>query len=242
MAMQSVTIDDTRWSRSCPFSLGCNGIDQRLFTGYGRSAATAGTRGRTSRSRRPSCCHPSSSCSGWSAHSPPAAASAKVDGPSALARGDAEAAVKAFSETLADTSLSNDRRATLLNDRAVAYGKLGQVKLAVDDFNAAAQLFPEYAAIYSNRGSLLLSLGLPKEALKDFDRAIVLAPGYAAAFNNRAGAHVKLTQYQDAVRDYTRAVELMPQSPAPLAEPRACAFVDDAPARSHPRFLARGVA
>ncbi len=140
-----------------------------------------------------------------------------ADGSAALARGDAAEAVKAFGAALADTSLSNDRRASVLNDRAVAYGKLGQVKLSVDDFNAAAQLFPEYAAIYNNRGSLLLTLGLPKEALKDFDRAIVLAPGYAAAFNNRAGAYVKLAQYQDAIRDYTKAVALMPASPAPLS-------------------------
>jgi tetratricopeptide (TPR) repeat protein len=145
------------------------------------------------------------------------AESVVTDGPGALARGDAGDAIKAFTAALADTSLSNDRRAQVLNDRAVAYGKLGQVKPAVDDFNAAAQLFPEYAAIYNNRGSLLLSLGLPKEALKDFDRAIVLAPGYAAAFNNRAGALVKMAQYQDAIRDYTKAVELMPTSPAPLA-------------------------
>jgi tetratricopeptide (TPR) repeat protein len=146
-----------------------------------------------------------------------AAPSAIVDGASALVRGDAAEAVTGFTAALADTSLSNDRRAAYLNDRAVAYGKLGQVKLAVEDFNAAAQLFPEYAAVYNNRGTLLLTLGLPKEALKDFDRAIVLAPGYAAAFNNRAGAFVKLAQYQDAIRDYTKAVELMPTSPAPLA-------------------------
>ncbi len=92
----------------------------------------------------------------------------------------------------------------------------GQPKLAIEDFNQAAQLFPEYAAVYNNRGNLLLSLGLIKEAIKDFDRALVLAPGYASAYNNRAGALMKLGQIQEAMLDYTKAVQLMPQSPAPL--------------------------
>ena len=138
------------------------------------------------------------------------------EGASALARGNVAEAITSFTTALADTSLSNDRRATLLNDRAVAYAHLNQIKAAITDFNAATVLFPEYAAVYNNRGNLLLTLGLPKESIKDFDRAIVLAPGYAAAFNNRAGAYVKLGQPQDAIRDYTRAIQLMPASPAPL--------------------------
>lgn len=146
----------------------------------------------------------------------PVGANPADEGASALARGNASEAITSFTAALADTSLSNDRRATLLNDRAVAYSHLNQIKAAIDDFNAAAQLFPEYAAVYNNRGNLLLTVGLPKESIKDFDRAIVLAPGYAAAFNNRAGAYVKLGQLQDAIRDYTRAISLMPANPAPL--------------------------
>ncbi len=134
-----------------------------------------------------------------------------------LARGQTSEAISAYSAALADNTLSNDRRATLLNDRGVAYARSGQVKLAVEDFNAAATLFPEYAAIYNNRGNLLVTLGLLKEAKKDLDRAIVLAPGYTSAFNNRAGLHVRLDQKGDALADYTRAIQLSPQTPAPLA-------------------------
>jgi tetratricopeptide (TPR) repeat protein len=134
-----------------------------------------------------------------------------------LARGQTAEAINAYSAALADTTLSNDRRATLLNDRGVAYARAGQVKLAIEDFNTAAGLFPEYAAIYNNRGNLLVSLGLLKEAMKDLDRAILLAPGYTSAYNNRAGLFVKLGKYGDAMLDYTRAVQLSPQSAAPLS-------------------------
>lgn len=139
------------------------------------------------------------------------------DAAAALVRGNAAQAVQGYSDALADQSLPNDRRATILNDRGVAYTRLGQTKLALEDFNKAVQLFPEYAAVYNNRGNLLMTLGLLKEAVKDFDRAIVLAPGYAAAYNNRAGAQQKLGQYPEALRDYTKAVQLMPANAAPFS-------------------------
>lgn len=134
----------------------------------------------------------------------------------AMVRGNTSQAVVLYSEALADPSLPNDRRATVLTDRGVAYVRLGQTRLAFEDFNRAVQLFPEYAAVYNNRGNLLLALGVIKEALKDFDRALVLAPGYASAYNNRAGAYLQLGDHEAAIRDYTRAVQLMPQGAAPL--------------------------
>lgn len=146
------------------------------------------------------------------------------EAPALLARGDVAQAVEAFTDGLKDTSLANDRRATVLNDRAVAYARLGQSKLALDDFNQAVQLFPEYPAAYNNRGNLLLALDNPQEAIKDFDRAIVLAPGYAAAYSNRAGAAMRLNRFQDAVRDYSKAITLMPASAAPLSG-RGLAFL-----------------
>ncbi len=148
---------------------------------------------------------------------PQTGASSAHDAAAALVRGDTGQAVVAYTEALKDPGLTNDRRATILNDRAVAYARLGQSKLAIDDFNRAATLFPEYAAIYNNRGSLLLALDHAEEAIKDFDRAIVLAPGYAAALSNRAGAYTKTGQTDLAIRDYTRAVRLMPQTAAPLS-------------------------
>jgi tetratricopeptide (TPR) repeat protein len=139
------------------------------------------------------------------------------DAASALVRGDANQAVTDYTEALKDPALPNDRRATILSDRAVAYARLGQTKLAIDDFNRAAQLFPEYAPVYNNRGNLLLALGYPEEAIKDFNRALVLAPGYAAALSNRAGAYAKVGHNDQAISDYTAAVRLMPQAAAPLA-------------------------
>lgn len=138
-------------------------------------------------------------------------------GGAALVRGDTAQAITHYTAALADTSLPNDRRAMILNDRAVAFARIGKTKEAFDDFNAAVQLFPEYAALYNNRGNLLLALGLGKEAIKDFDRALLLAPGYAAAYNNRAGARIRSGDADAAIADYTHAIRLLPSSAAPLS-------------------------
>ncbi|HXF54612.1 MAG TPA: tetratricopeptide repeat protein [Hyphomicrobiaceae bacterium] len=132
-------------------------------------------------------------------------------------RGSLEQALALYGQALADVTLANDRRASILSDRGVVYARLKQPKLALDDYNRAVQLYPENPAVYNNRGTTLLSLGLVREAIKDFDRAIMLAPGYAAAYNNRAGAHLLLKQGEEALRDYTKAIALAPQTAAPLS-------------------------
>jgi tetratricopeptide (TPR) repeat protein len=134
----------------------------------------------------------------------------------ALARGDFDQAIGLYSEALADKTLPNERRATLLTDRGVAYARRQMPREAIEDFNRAIQLFPEHAAIYNNRGNVLLGIGAVREAMKDFDRALVLAPGYAAAYSNRAGAHMKLGQHHLALADYTKAIALVPANPVAL--------------------------
>lgn len=138
------------------------------------------------------------------------------EGAAALQRGNAEQAVSLYTEALKDPGITTDRRATLHNDRGVAYQRLNQPRAAIDDFNRAVQLFPEGASAYNNRGNVLLGLALYKEAVKDFDRALILAPGYAAALNNRASALVKLGESDTAIRDFSKAIQLNPTNPAPL--------------------------
>lgn len=142
-----------------------------------------------------------------------------------LIQGNVEEAIQGYSEALKDSGLANDRRAALLNDRAVAYVRAGKVKQAFDDYNRALKAFAEYPAVYNNRGNLLLSLGQYDEALKDFDRAVLLAPTYAAAYSNRGNARLKLGQVQAAIEDFTQAIKLMPASAASLSG-RGLAFLD----------------
>lgn len=133
-----------------------------------------------------------------------------------LQRGNVEQALALYDQVLQDKTLPNDRRAIILNDRGVAYARRQQPKEAIEDFNRAIQLYPEYAALYNNRGNVLLGLGAVREAHRDFDRALLLAPGYAAAYSNRAGALMRLGEVDQAIADYTKAIALVPASVAAL--------------------------
>ncbi len=135
----------------------------------------------------------------------------------AQSQGNLDQSLTLLGEALADTRLTNDRRAIILADRGALLARLNQPKAAIDDLNRAVLLYPEFPAIYNNRGSILLTLGLAREAIKDFDRATLLAPGYVAAYNNRAGARMLLSQTDAAIADFTRAIELTPGNVAPLA-------------------------
>src|SRR5262245_57772212 len=128
----------------------------------------------------------------------------------ALGRGQFDQAIALYTTALQDKTLANERRAVLLSDRGVAYARQQNPKEAIDDFNRAIQLYPEYAALYNNRGNVLLAIGAVREAMKDFDRALLLSPGYAAAYSNRAGAQVRLGETDLAVADYTKAISLAP--------------------------------
>jgi tetratricopeptide (TPR) repeat protein len=132
----------------------------------------------------------------------------------ALQRGQADQAVLLYTAALEDQTLSNDRRASLFNDRGVAYARLNKLRAAIDDFNQSVQLSPEGASAYNNRGNVLLALGLAGEAEKDFNRALTLAPGFAAAYVNRANARALAGEHAGAVRDFTHATRLAPKNPA----------------------------
>lgn len=158
-----------------------------------------------------------------------------------LQRGNTAGAIAAFTEALKDSGLANDRRATLLSDRAVAHAKAGDSKSALEDFNKAVQLMPEYPPTYNNRGNLLVQLAQYEEAIKDFDRAALLAPKYAAAYSNRANARMKLGQTREAIADFTRAIELAPRSAPPLSG-RGLAYLASGKPHAAVRDFSRAVA
>lgn len=132
-----------------------------------------------------------------------------------MVRGNFERSVVLYNDALAEKDLANEQRATILNDRGVAQWRMRQALAAIDDFNQAVALYPEYAATYNNRGNVLMGIGMLDEAIKDFDRAVLLSPKYSAAFSNRATAYARLEKFDEAAWDYTQAIRLAPSSPVP---------------------------
>lgn len=139
-------------------------------------------------------------------------------GNAALKRKENEQAIQYFSEALFAGSIEIYTKASILNDRGLAYTRLKKFNLALKDFNSAIEAFPEYAKAYNNRGLLLHQLGHSKEAIKDFNRAIALHPSMGVSYHNRANAFLSAGAEKPAFDDYGKAISLLSdKSPAHLA-------------------------
>jgi protein O-mannosyl-transferase len=81
---------------------------------------------------------------------------------------------------------------------------------ALNDFNKAIELKPNYADAYNNRGSVFMKFGRIDEALGDLNNAVSYNKNLAQAYFNRGYIFYQRKQYDQALRDYERVIELKP--------------------------------
>jgi len=81
---------------------------------------------------------------------------------------------------------------------------------ALNDFNRAIELKPNYADAYNNRGSVFMKYGKIDEALSDLTNAIAYNKNLTQAYFNRGFIFYQRKQFDRAVQDYNRVIELNP--------------------------------
>lgn len=86
--------------------------------------------------------------------------------------------------------------------------ELGSAAEALDSFEAALRLKPDFADALSNRGNALLALERPQEALASYDRALAIRSDFADALYNRGNALLALKRLQEALASYDRALAI----------------------------------
>jgi tetratricopeptide (TPR) repeat protein len=93
------------------------------------------------------------------------------------------------------------------NNRGIAYAKLDQYQLALEDFSAMSSE-EDYADAYYNRGIVYDNLRQYQNAIENYNKAINLHSNFIKAYNNRGTAYDNLGQYQLAIENYNKAVSL----------------------------------
>ncbi|MEM6754551.1 MAG: trypsin-like peptidase domain-containing protein [Cyanobacteria bacterium P01_C01_bin.38] len=83
---------------------------------------------------------------------------------------------------------------------------------AINDFNQAIKINPQYAEAYYNRGNARTQLQDYQEAINDFNQAIKINPEYADAYLSKRDAHNNLSPTARKIANQTQAM---------LAEQRA---------------------
>lgn len=87
---------------------------------------------------------------------------------------------------------------------------LGDAKHAIEAYDAAIRLKPDFAAAYARRAEAKYNLGDYKGMIKDFDASIRLGRDYATAYANRGVAKKNLRDYKGAIKDCDAAIRLDP--------------------------------
>ncbi|MEM7199513.1 MAG: protein kinase [Planctomycetota bacterium] len=119
-----------------------------------------------------------------------------------------------------------DRAVELLDDRVVAltargvvYWRLGDLRRALEDLDAAVQFeHPLRAIALNHRGVLHVTRKELPAAIEDFVAATQLSPFYAVAWANSAKAKALNGDVDGAIADARRAVEVAPEGASYRAE------------------------
>jgi tetratricopeptide (TPR) repeat protein len=86
----------------------------------------------------------------------------------------------------------------------------GENEKALELFDWALTLQPNFDAAWNNKGLALHHLGKYEEALKCYDKAIELNPTDDCSSNNKGNALDALGKYEEALKCYDKAIELSP--------------------------------
>ncbi|MEG4322251.1 MULTISPECIES: tetratricopeptide repeat protein [unclassified Microcoleus] len=86
----------------------------------------------------------------------------------------------------------------------------GDSQGAINAYNQAIQLNPNYAPAYFDRGNARHQLEDNQGALADYNQALQINPNYAEAYNNRGIVRRNLGDKQGAMADYNQALKINP--------------------------------
>ena len=95
--------------------------------------------------------------------------------------------------------------------RGACYAGLGQLEIAVQNYERALSIKPEYAKAHYNLGSVLQELGKLHDSVKSYENSIAFEPENAQAHNNLAIVLRELGQLEEAEANCRKAIVLDPE-------------------------------
>jgi len=108
---------------------------------------------------------------------------------------------------------SGEKLARVFYDRGLAWLNKEQLGRAIEDFDEAIRLNPNFADAFSSRGDAYRLSNDPNHAIADYDKATELKPDDASAFKGRGLVFAEQSQYFYAIQEYDQAIKLDPTDP-----------------------------
>ncbi len=108
---------------------------------------------------------------------------------------------------------ADKKEAIIYFHRGINLHTSGDIKGAIEEYNQALKLLPDFAEVYYKRGISRYKLGDLKGAILDYNQAIRLNPNYAGVYNHRGFTRHDLGDFPGAIRDFNQALKLNPNFP-----------------------------
>jgi tetratricopeptide (TPR) repeat protein len=118
-----------------------------------------------------------------------------------------EAEVARFKNTMRSADRANP---DVHNDLGVALTALGRLDEAIENFQRALALKPDFPEAHGGLGNALRLQGRLDEAASQYERMLALRPGDAGAHNNLAGLLMMRGRVRDAMAQYRLAIAAKP--------------------------------
>jgi protein O-GlcNAc transferase len=109
------------------------------------------------------------------------------------------------------SSQAAEQEAMRLLDGGLENEKAGRLQEALENYDAAIRLKPDFGRCHFNRGNVLLELGNLQDALDAYANALTYKPDSAAAYFNSGNAHARLGQREASIAAYRQALALRPE-------------------------------
>ena len=120
-------------------------------------------------------------------------------------------AIEAYTSAIAlypNLAKAYNNLASAYNNRGFAYDNKGHYDKAIEDYNKAITINPNYANAYYNRGVAYGNKGQIDRAIEDFNKAISINPNYAGAYYNRGLAYALSGNIGRAISDLQKACDM----------------------------------
>jgi tetratricopeptide (TPR) repeat protein len=98
--------------------------------------------------------------------------------------------------------------------RATAFGKMGQLDKALEDYNKTIALEPYHYEAYVSRGEVLLRKGYLEAAARDFETAVAIEPFHYQDYNKLGIIYGTSGQPVKAIESFTKSIALNPTNAA----------------------------
>lgn len=102
--------------------------------------------------------------------------------------------------------------AEAINDRGTMCAQAGKFAEAMDNYQRAIQIKPDFALAYVNLGTVVQKQGKVDDAIAHFNKALELKPDCIEAYGKLGNLLIQREKFDDAIAQYQKVIQMQPDA------------------------------